>query len=146
MAVIAKNTKVTIIPTMRYNDASAAIKWLCNAFGFEKHAVHEDGNGGIVHAQLTLGNGMIMLGSARADEFGALQTTPRQLGGTTQSAYIIVNDPDALYARAKQAGAEIVMELADQDYGSRDFSCRDREGHLWNFGTYDPWTASKSES
>jgi uncharacterized glyoxalase superfamily protein PhnB len=142
MAAIAKDTKATIIPTMRYADAPAAIKWLCDAFGFEKHTVYVDEKGGIAHAQLTLGNGMIMLGSARKDEFGTLQKTPRELGATTQSAYIIVNDPDALYERAKQAGAEIVMELADQNYGSRDFSCRDPEGHLWNFGTYDPWAAA----
>jgi uncharacterized glyoxalase superfamily protein PhnB len=131
----------TIIPTLRYRDAKHMIIWLCDTFGFQRHAVHEDTEGGIAHAQLTHGSGMIMLGSARSgeDEFGKVQSTPAQLGGTTQSPYIVVADADAVYARAKSAGAEIVIEIKDEDYGGRDFTCRDPEGHLWNFGTYDPW-------
>lgn len=131
----------TIIPTMRYHDARAMIAWLERAFGFVRHAVHEDGAGGIAHAQLTFGDGMVMLGSVRDDAFGCLQSTPRALGGVTQSAYIVAADVDALHDRAKAAGAEIVHGPADQPYGSRDFSCRDPEGHLWSFGTYDPWRA-----
>jgi uncharacterized glyoxalase superfamily protein PhnB len=129
----------TVIPTLRYRDARRMVDWLCNVFGFARHAVHEDGQGGIAHAQLTLGSGMIMLGSARDDEFGRLQATPAALGGTTQSPYIVVSDADEVYRRAKAAGAEIVIEIKDEDYGGRVFSCRDPEGHLWNVGTYDPW-------
>ena len=129
----------SIIPTMRYQDAPSMIAWLCETFGFVRHAVHEDGEGGIAHAQLTLGSGMIMLGSARDDAFGTLQSIPAVLGGTTQSPYVIVPDADAVYQRAKIAGAEIVHDIKDEDYGGRGFSCRDPEGHLWNFGTYDPW-------
>ncbi|MGH6839925.1 MAG: VOC family protein [Methylocella sp.] len=131
----------TIIPCLRYKDAKRMIDWLCGAFGFQPQAVHEDGKGGIAHAQLTLGSGMIMLGSARDghDEFGQVQSTPAQLGGTTQSPYVVVADADAIYRDAKAAGAEIVIEIKDEDYGGRDFSCRDPEGHLWNIGTYDPW-------
>ena len=129
----------SIIPTMRYQDAPGMIAWLCETFGFVRHAVHEDGEGGIAHAQLTLGSGMIMLGSARDDAFGKLQSTPAGLGGTTQSPYLVVPDADAVYRRAKAAGAEIVYDIKDEDYGGRGFSCRDPEGHLWNFGTYDPW-------
>jgi uncharacterized glyoxalase superfamily protein PhnB len=78
--------------------------------------------------------------STREDKFGRWVTPPRDTGGVgTQSAYVIVEDADAHYARAKAAGAEIVMEIEDQDYGGRLYSCRDPEGHLWNFGTYDPW-------
>ncbi|MCG8508659.1 MAG: VOC family protein [Rhodospirillales bacterium] len=128
-----------IIPTLRYRDAPKMIEWLCEALGFEKHMVVEDGNGGIAHAQLTFGNAMIMLGSARDDEFGGLQSTPAKLGGITQSPYMVVADADAVYRRAKAAGAEIVMEIADQDYGGRLFSCTDPEGHLWTIGSYDPW-------
>jgi uncharacterized glyoxalase superfamily protein PhnB len=108
---------------------------------FARHAVYEDGHGGITHAQLTLGPGMIMLGSMRDDEFGSLQSTPAALGGTTQSPYIVVSDADEVYRRATAAGAEIVIEIKDEDYGGRVFSCRDPEGHLWNIGTYDPWKA-----
>jgi uncharacterized glyoxalase superfamily protein PhnB len=128
----------TVIPTLRYRDARRMVGWVCNVFGFARHA-HEDGQGGIPHAQLTLGSGMIMLGSARDDEFGRLQSMPASLGGTTQSPYIIVSDADEVYRRAKAAGAEIVIEIKDEDYGGRVFSCRDAEGHLWNVGTYDPW-------
>jgi uncharacterized glyoxalase superfamily protein PhnB len=125
---------------MRYRDAATAIEWVCKAFGFEKHLVVPGENGTVAHAQLAFGNGMIMLGSARDDEFGQWVKPPRETGGVgTQSAYVVVDDADAHYARAKAAGAEIVMEVADQDYGGRLYACRDPEGHLWNFGTYDPW-------
>src|SRR6266480_3611152 len=107
----------TIIPCLRYRDAPRMIEWLCQAFGFERHLVVEDGKGGIAHAQLTLGPGMIMLGTAWGDDdpFGRLQSKP--------------------------AGAEIVIEIKDEDYGGRVFSCRAPEGHLWNVGSYDPWKA-----
>jgi uncharacterized glyoxalase superfamily protein PhnB len=134
-------TSSTIIPCLRYRDAKRMIDWLCGTFGFQPHAVHDDGKGGIADAQLTLGSGMIMLGSTRDDhdEFGQVQSTPAQLGGTTQSPYVVVADADAIYRQAKATGAEIVREIKDEDYGGRGFSCRDPEGHLWNIGTYDPW-------
>ncbi len=143
MADNAKTTTATVIPTMRYNDAPAAIEWLCEAFGFEKHLVVPGEGGTVVHAQLIFGNGMVMLGSARESEFDNLQKPPSSLGGAvSQSPYIIVEDADKHYARAVAAGAEIVMEIKDEDYGGRDYSCRDPEGHVWNFGSYDPWAAA----
>jgi uncharacterized glyoxalase superfamily protein PhnB len=136
----AKSTTVTVIPTLLYADCPAAIEWLCNTFGFEKHAVYPGEGDTVAHAELTFGNGMIMLGSAKEEGYGKLVTTPSKLNGaTTQAAYLIVSDTDALYERVKAAGAEIVKEMTSTDYGSRDFSCRDPEGHIWNFGTYDPW-------
>ena len=136
----AKKTKANVIPAMRYHDATAAISWLCEAFGFEPQLVVPGENGTIAHAQLVFGNGMIMLGSAVDNEFGRLVKPPRDLGGVaTQSPYIIVEDADEHYARAVAAGAEIVVDLKDEDYGGRSYSCRDPEGHVWNFGTYDPW-------
>jgi uncharacterized glyoxalase superfamily protein PhnB len=90
--------------------------------------------------RLTLGNGMIMLGSARDDEFGKLMKTPAQVGGaSTQGSYIIVPDADAHHARAVAAGAKVVYPLKDEDYGGRGYSCLDPEGNVWSFGTYDPW-------
>ena len=135
-------TGSTVIPCLRYRDAKRMIGWLSDAFGFHPQAVHEDGAGGVAHAQLTLGSGMVMLGSARevGDRFGQVQSTPAALGGTTQSPYLVVADADAVYRRAVAAGAEIVIGIKDEDYGGRGFSCRDPEGHLWNIGTYDPWT------
>ena len=140
MTTLAKNTTATIILGLRYRDAPAAIEWLCEAFGFEKHLVVPGGNGTIDHAQLVFGNGMIMLGSARDDDFGRLQKpldTPD--APVSKSAYIIVTDVDAHHARAVAAGATVVMEPEDQHYGGRLYSCRDPEGNLWNFGSYDPW-------
>ena len=131
----------TVIPCVRYRDARRMLEWLREVFGFERNAVHDDGEGGVAHALLTLGSGMIMLGSARDDEFGRVQSQPAALGGTTQSAYVVVSDADAVYRRARTAGAEMVIEIQDEDYGGRGISCRDPEGHLWNVGTYDPWHA-----
>ena len=139
MAEMAKNTRATVIPAMRYRDAAAALEWLCRAFGFEKHLVVPGESGSIVHAQLSFGNGMVMLGSVHENEFGRLMRQPEDVGGETQCAYLIVADADAHYARAKGAGAQIVVDIRDEDYGGRGYTCRDPEGHIWNFGTYDPW-------
>jgi uncharacterized glyoxalase superfamily protein PhnB len=129
-----------VICTMRYRDAAAAIDWLCEAFGFERHLVVPGENGTIEHAQLVFGNGMIMLGTAREDAFGRLVEPPADAGGVvTQSVYVIVFDADAHYERAVAAGAAIVIDIVDEDYGGRGYSCRDPEGHVWTFGTYDPW-------
>ena len=145
MSGLAKNTKATVIPCLRYRNAPAAIEWLCQSFGFEKHLVVPGKGDTIVHAQLSLGNGMIMVGSVLDTEFGRLMRQPDEIGGAeTQSAYVIVTDADALYARAKAAGARIVLDIKDEDYGGRGFACRDLEGHLWSFGTYDPWGAQQA--
>lgn len=134
-----KNGPATIVPALRYRDAAAAIDWLCNAFGFAKHLVVPGENGAIAHAQLTFGNGMIMLGSGHGGDYDDLIVQPVDAGAVTQAPYIVVAEVDAHYERAKAAGAEIVMEIADQDYGGRLYVCRDPEGHVWNFGSYDPW-------
>lgn len=140
MSARAKNTTATVVPCLRYRDAPAAIEWLCSTFGFEKHLVVPGGDGTIAHAQLTFGNGMIMLGSAVESGYGRMIKQPEEIGGAvTQSAYVIVSNADAIYERAKAAGCKIEIDIKDEDYGGRGFSCRDLEGHLWNFGTYDPW-------
>ncbi|RNF82686.1 VOC family protein [Montanilutibacter psychrotolerans] len=135
-------TASTVIPCLRYRDALAAIEWLCTAFGFERHAVYADGNT-VHHAQLTFGEGgMIMLGSVDAGgEWGERMAQPDEIGGRqTQSCCVIVADADAHFARATAAGAVVEIALADQDYGGRGYACRDPEGHLWWFGSYNPWT------
>ena len=129
----------TMIPTMRYRDAARMIDWLCNAFGFERHFVVPGEDGTIAHAQLSWGNGMVMLGSARDDEWGQWVKPITPGGATTGSPYVVVDDADAHFARARGAGAEILMPLADTDYGSRQYAARDPEGQVWCFGTYDPW-------
>ncbi|CAA9892842.1 conserved hypothetical protein [Candidatus Methylobacter favarea] len=142
MSTPGKNTKAIIIPCLRYRNAPAAISWLCSAFGFEKQAVYQNDDGTIAHAQLTLDHGMIMLGSVpeKETEWGGLIKQPDEIGGKeTQSPYVIVADADVIYNQAKAAGAKIVVGIKDEDYGGRGFSCYDLEGHLWSFGTYDPW-------
>jgi uncharacterized glyoxalase superfamily protein PhnB len=132
----------TIIPCLRYRQAHAAIDWLCKAFGFEKQAVYEDDKGRVMHAQLTYGPGMIMLGSVSPEGFGQLMVQPDEIQGRqTQSACVIVTDCRAHYERAKAAGAVIVDEYSEKDYGGAGYACRDLEGHLWYFGSYDPWHA-----
>jgi uncharacterized glyoxalase superfamily protein PhnB len=130
----------TIIPCLRYRDARAAIEWLCKAFGFTKQAVYENEQGGVEHAQLTYGNGMVMLGEVRDNAFGQHIVQPDQIGGReTQCACVTVTNCKSHYQQAKAAGAVIVDDYAEKDYGGAGYSCHDPEGHLWYFGSYDPW-------
>jgi uncharacterized glyoxalase superfamily protein PhnB len=126
-----------LYPALRYKDAIAAIYWLKRAFGFEECALHNDGNGLVAHAQLSFNGALIMLASsAPGSDFPV--RSPLDAAGLTASIYAYTPDPDGLYARAKEAGARIVREPADTDYGSREFSAADCEGQLWTFGTYRP--------
>ena len=122
----------SIYPVLKYEDARAAIDFLERAFGFERHAVHDGENGDVAHAELKLGGEYVMLGSTSEGEERFNQ------GVGKYSLYVVVDDPDALHARARDAGATIERELTDQDYGSREFTARDPEGNLWSFGTYRP--------
>lgn len=141
MATMTTHDKSTIIPALRYRDAPAAMDWLCNVLGFERRTVFsEPSGGGIAHAELTLGGGMIMLGSQKDDEYGRGFKSPGELGGfETRSTYVVVPDADSVYAKAQAAGVTIVTPIYDTHYGSRDFSVKDPEGHTWTVGTYDPW-------
>jgi len=124
-----------LYPTRRYRNATKMIDWLGEAFGFSVRARY--GEGDIVHhAELVFGASMIMLGTARDDDYGKMVGDPGSGGG--KSIYVAVDDADVAYTRAKQAGATIIQELVDRDYGSREFICRDPEGNVWSFGTYWP--------
>jgi len=141
----ARVTAPSIYPCLGYRDARAAIEWLCEAFGFEERMVHPgEGDREIAHAELNLGPGIIMLGSQREGAPSAGDVTPGPTGGELDfsripfSIYVAVGDLDAHCERARAAGAEIVREPYDTDYGSRDYSARDLEGNVWSFGTYRP--------
>lgn len=139
MSEPTSGAKPNIYPCLRYLDAPSAVAWLASAFGFEKHAVHPDASGGIGHAELRFGTGLIMLGSARHDELGT--KTPLEAKAVTGTIYVYVGDAEAVnlhHARATAAGAHIVRELADTDYGSREYTCKDIEGNVWSFGSYNP--------
>jgi uncharacterized glyoxalase superfamily protein PhnB len=119
---------------LRYADAKAAIKQLNEAFGFTEHAVYEDEAGAVVHAELTFGNGMVMLGSkGTGSEFDKLMESGGPMG-----VFVHVDDVDAHHSRAVEHGADVVMPPTDQDYGARDYMARDIEGNVWSFGTYAP--------
>ena len=136
----AKSCPSTVIPSLRYKDALAAIDWLVRAFGFEKNAVFAEGDV-VQHAQLTFGRGMIMLGSKdNTSAWGKRIAQPNEINGrVTHSIYVIVADCAAHYARAKAAGAEIIDALESKEYGGSGYSARDPEGYFWSFGDYDPW-------
>lgn len=132
--------KAGIIPTIQYKNAKTAIEWLCAAFGFKKHLVVPGENNTIIHAQLTYENSMIMLGSENDGEYGKLIKTPNSLNGmNTQAPYIIVEEIDEHYKNAVAQGAKILLDIKDQGYGGRGYTCKDIEGHIWNFGSYNPW-------
>ena len=119
----------TVWPTLQAHDAHALIDFLVDTVGFLKTAVYEDGDK-VAHAQLDWPEGGgIMLGSHKPD--GEWSREPGTFG-----AYVVTDRVDELYAQVKDSGAEIIRELADQDYGNREFAIADPEGNLWSFGPY----------
>lgn len=121
-------------PIVSYRDARAALGFLVEAFGFEEREIYaREGDPSIIeHGELRwpLGGG-VMFGTAGKDDsaFG------RRVPGN-DAVYVVCDDPDALFERARSRGAEVVRPLKDEDYGSRGFTVRDPEGNLWSFGTY----------
>ncbi len=130
----------SVATAMRYRDVAAAVDWLCAAFAFEKQVVTANESGVIVYAQLTFGNALIMLGPVHDTRLDNYMKQPDEIGGAeTQSCYFVVGDIDAHFVRAKAAGAQIILDMEVDRLGGQGYSCRDHEGHIWNFGTYDPW-------
>jgi uncharacterized glyoxalase superfamily protein PhnB len=126
-----KTSPPQVWPTLRANDARGLIRFLVDAFGFEETVVYGEGDR-VDHAQLSWPpGGGIMLGSARETSG---EPSPTQPGAF--SAYVVTDEPDALFARATAAGAKVLREPNDTDYGSRDFAVGDPEGNRWFFGTY----------
>ena len=142
----APATAPNIYPCLGYRDAKAAIGWLCEAFGFEQRMVHPGEGREVAHAELSLGPGIVMLGSA-SDDMPDVDTNALTADGEADfsripfALYVAIEEVDAHCERARAAGAEIVRELNDTDYGSREYAARDLEGNVWSFGTYRP-TAS----
>lgn len=141
MSATTSVTGSTLVPSLRYQDAPAAIDWLCRVFGFRRHAVYENPDGTIAHAELTLGKGMLMLGSAKnTGPHAHLLAQPSELDGRqTGGVYLVVEDCDSSYAAVQDAGGKIIQDLHQPDYGGKAFSCLDPEGYLWSVGSYDPW-------
>jgi len=129
---------------LSYRDPKAALLWLEEAFGFEPVMVILGADGELAHAEMTFGDGLIMVGS----EWRADTKSPASVGGTnTQSVHIHIDtDIDAHCERARKAGAEIIMEPENQFYGDRTYRAKDLEGHIWSIGqtvevmTRDEWS------
>lgn len=132
-----------IFPALRYRDEAAAVDWLVRAFGFSERSVYRE-NGVIRHAELQLGSGIVMFGQHSDD--GWMGGKPPDAFASPISLYVVVDDVDAHYRQATAAGADVVREPAEMDYGSREYSARDLEGNLWSFGTYDPYHAGPPEA
>ncbi len=122
-----------IYPVLFYRDAAAALDWLVRVFGFTRRMAAADEDGRISHAELSFDRGVIMLAGVNAERGWQ---SPVTLKAVNQSVCVYVADPDAHHARAVAAGAEILLPLTTKDYGARDYTCRDLEGHVWTFGTY----------
>ena len=130
------NEAPRIYPTFRYRDAAKMIDWLTEIVGFDVRASYKDEKGVVQHAELAYGASMIMLGTIADDAYGAMVGSAVTPGA--KSTYVVVDDPDVLFAKAKKAGVTIEEEPTDRSYGSREFVCRDPEGNVWAFGTYRP--------
>ena len=131
----------TVTPGLLYHDAKNAIEWLCRVFGLQQRTVIPGDDGTIAHAHLTLGNGGIMLSSAECYAFPQMCRSPRETGGVgTVEIIVHVKDVDAHYQRAQSEGAEILIPIEDKPYGGRGYTCKDIEGHVWAFGSYNAWS------
>ena len=128
----------TVFPTLTYDDADAALDFLKNAFGGEEHAVYRDENGVIHHAEVRLDNGIVMFGASRRET--------KATRGAAGGIYVVIRDPDAHCAQARATGAQIVRDLHDEPYGSREYSALDPEGNMWHFGTYQPFAVDHASA
>ncbi len=117
-----------ISPYLYYEDVAAILDWLARAFGFQERMRMNGPDGGIVHAEMALADGVIMLGRPGPD-----YRNPKRLDARTQSLYVYVDDVDEHFERARQSGAKILDEPADQFYGDRRYGAEDPEGHQWYF-------------
>src|SRR5215475_8612421 len=117
------NPAGTIVPTLRYRDVATAIDWLCNALGFEEHLVVKAEDGSVRYAELTFGNGMIMLGPVDGAGLDKAMAQPADTGGAeTQICYLFVADAAAHCDRAKAAGAQILLDIDDARGEGRGYS------------------------
>lgn len=138
----SQRTPSDIHPCLTYDDASAAIEWLCRAFGFTRQLVVPGPDGMVIHSELSLGTGVIMVSSPKPD---AQRFGPRSAGGSAATLSVTIDDPDAHAERAVAAGAILVRPVQDEEYGGRGYMVEDVEGHRWYFGTYRPgayWSAA----
>ncbi len=127
-----------LFPVLRYRDCDAALEFLTSVFGFSPGTIFRSDDGHVMHAELWFGADGIMIGPVMDTPFSRVMRQPDEAGGVTASFFVVTDDPDGHFARSETAGFEIILPLRDESYGSREYSVRDPEGHVWTFGTYDP--------
>ena len=129
---------MTVTPMLSYEDAGAAADWLARVFGFRETLRYAEDNGQVTHVELELGDGSVMLGAPpgyvnplrlRETEFGEAWSSPYVIDGV----HVTVDDVDKHFAHAKQAGATILSEPQDREFGERLYRAEDLEGHRWMF-------------
>jgi uncharacterized glyoxalase superfamily protein PhnB len=131
----SEQTPSTLYPCFYYDDAPSAIEWLCQAFGFRRRLVVPGPNGTVMHSELTFGPSVIMVATAKPD-MGWV--SPRSLSGINSATSLYVEDPDGHFARAKAAGAVVLRDIKNEEYGGRGYMVRDPEGNQWYVGSYRP--------
>jgi len=120
-----------ITPYLYYEDVAAALAWLARAFGFRERLRMPGPDGSVMHAEMQLADGVVMMGRPGPD-----YRSPKRLGQVTQSLYVYVDDVNTHFRRAKDAGAKVIEEPADQFYGDRRYGAEDPEGHVWYFAQH----------
>ena len=130
-----------LIPATRYRDPEAMLAWLASVLGLEEHAVYSSDNGKISHAEMKVGEGIMMFGPPNDGPFDACMADPAEIGGReTTTIYAVITDVAARYDRAVAGGARVILPLEEQFYGGSSFTVADPEGHFWTFGDFDPRT------
>ena len=120
-----------VTPYLYYEDVAAALAWLARAFGFRERLRMPGPDGSVMHAEMQLADGVVMMGRPGPD-----YRSPKRLGQVTQSLYVYVDDVNTHFRRAKDAGAKVIEEPADQFYGDRRYGAEDPEGHVWYFAQH----------
>ena len=139
VSISMSNHTRAVVPTITYRNTTAMVEWLCDTFDFRRQLIVKGEHGEVKHAELTFGESMIMVGAVQHSPFEKLVVHPDQIGGVeTQTCYLIVDDVEAHYAKVKAKNAEIIFGVRVENCGGQGYACRDPEGHLWMFGTYDP--------
>lgn len=138
----AQPRRPTLVPLIRYRDPEAAVAWLTDALGFATRRRATGADGTFAYAHLTFGESLVMVTRHHKADCARKPKLPAMGQVAGQRCYFVVGDIDAHFVRAKDAGADIVHAIADYEHGGRRYACRDLEGHIWTFGTYDPWQAT----
>src|SRR5262245_42240234 len=145
MSISMSNDIRAVVPTITYRNTTAMVEWLCDTFGFRRQLIVKGEMGEVKHAELAFGESMIIVDAVEHSPFEKLVVHPDQIGGVeTQTCYLIVHDVEAHYAKVKAKNAEIICGIRVENSGGQGYACRDPEGQLWMFGTYDPRQAQAS--